>query len=93
MPVGLFRNDMGAGLEGPGALDPLVGRPGADHAGQVHPGESRKFACLRHGGFGIDILAGHQTAGLGPLLAQDAGQPTGVDVGDRHHVPRLQILR
>ena len=46
-----------------------------------------------HGHIRIDVVAGHDAAGLRALLAQQARQPAGVDAGDGHDAAALEILR
>ncbi len=55
------------------------------------PARPGKALRLSHGGVGIQMFAGHQATGLGALLAQDAGQLAGVDVGESEHVPGAQV--
>ncbi len=55
----------------------------------LRPGKPRAAA---RAAVRIDVVAGHDAAVLRPLLAQDAGQPAGIDVGDGHHLVLAQIL-
>ena len=72
------------------AFVPLIDALGRDDLGEVHALQAGKLARRMHGRRRVDFLAGHDAAGQGALLAQDAGQPAGVDVGDRDDLAALQ---
>src|SRR5690606_8647697 len=75
----------------PAALGPFVGFVGGNDLGEVHAGEAGKFARLGQRLVHIDA-AGHDAAGLRALLAQDARQFAGVDVGDADYTAGTQIV-
>ena len=74
------------------AIIPLVALAGGHDLGQIHACKAGETAGRMHGGVRIDIVAGHDAAGLRTLLAQQAGELAGVDVGDGHHAAALEVL-
>ncbi|EIL99181.1 putative thioesterase [Rhodanobacter thiooxydans LCS2] len=74
------------------ALLPHVRRGSADHLGQVHAVQAGKRAGLGQRSIRVDLLTGHDAAGECTLVAQDAGQPAGIDAGDRDRAVALQVV-
>ncbi|MNM58894.1 hypothetical protein D3C81_701360 [compost metagenome] len=76
----------------PATLGPAVGFADGHFLGQIHPLQTGEGAGLAQGMGFIELLAGQDATGLGTLLAQDAGQFAGVDVGDANDVVRLEVI-
>ena len=58
------------------------------------PARTREGAGLGHGGFGVELGRGgsrDDTAALGALFPEDAGQLAGVDAGDGDDVLGLEV--
>ncbi len=73
----------------------VVGLLDRHDLGQVHAGQARErarqFERLRFVRL-VALGAGDDGAGLGALLAQEAGQLAGIDAGDRDDVLGLQVV-
>ena len=90
--VGLFALMIVVAMrQAPHPLGPDIGIGGAGVLGQVHSLEPRKGTRRGQCRGLVDPLPRHQTATLGPLLAQDAGQPAGIDPGDANHPLAEQV--
>ncbi|MCY1292362.1 hypothetical protein D9M70_415830 [compost metagenome] len=83
---------MAVGFQVPHAGAPLVALGGADHLGQVHAFQAGEAARQLQGLFLGGVVAGEDAAVLRALLAQDAGQPAGIDAGDGDGAVFLQVV-
>ena len=83
--------------ERPAALFPDIGLLHADFLGQIHAGQAGEGTCCSQGGIDverrIDIGSGHQTAALGAALAQQPGEPAGVDADQADLAVFLEKVR
>ena len=85
-------NGLGMALaQFPDALGPGVGLGRRDLFRQIHALKARKTLCGAQSRRLVDPVAGLKTAVLGALLAQQTGQPSGVDIGDADDALAPQI--
>jgi len=77
----------------PAAFGPLVSLVDSHFFCQIHTFQTREaFGCRQRFRF-INVVASNNAAVLGAFFTQDAGQATGVDIGDTDHVVALEIGR
>ena len=83
--------------ERPAALFPDIGFLHADFLGQIHAGQAGEGACRSQCGIDVErrinIGSGHQTAALGTALAQQPGEPAGVDADQTDLAVFLEKVR
>ena len=76
----------------PAPFGPVVRLTNRYLFGQIHPLQTGEGAGLFESIGFIDLFPGQNAASLSAFLAQDAGQFTGVDVGDANDVVRLEVF-
>ena len=66
-------------------MTPLIGSVRGDEFGEVHAGNSGKFAGMRHHNLRVWI-ARDDAPRLRALLPNDARELAGIDIGDGDHI-------
>ena len=77
----------------PAPLRPAVGFCGGHFLRQIHAVEARERFRFFQRQLRIRAIAGDDAAVLRAFFAQQAGQLTGIDIGNRHDIVALQIRR